>query len=67
VTTPTVPRISVAEVKDKLDAGTSVLIVDVRGTDSFAARRIRGAVSMSKQDPATKWEDLPRDTAIVLY
>jgi hypothetical protein len=29
VTTHTVPRISVVELKDKLDAGTSVLIVDV--------------------------------------
>jgi len=67
VTTHTVPRISVAALKDKLDAGTSALIVDVRGTDSFDARRIRGAVSMPKKDPATKWEDLPRDTAIVLY
>jgi len=67
VTTHTVPRISVAELKDKLDAGTSALIVDVCGTDSFDARRIRGAVSMPKQDPATNWEDLPRDTAIVLY
>ena len=67
MTTHTVPRISVAELKDKLDAGQSVLIVDVRGTDSFAARRIRGAVSMSKQDPTTRWEDLPRDKAIVLY
>jgi rhodanese-related sulfurtransferase len=57
----------VAALKDKLDAGTSVLIVDVRGTDSFTARRIRGAVSMPKKDPTTKWEDLPRDTAIVLY
>jgi hypothetical protein len=50
----------VAELKDKLDAGTSVLLVDVRGRDSFAARRIRGAVSMPKKDPATQWEDLPR-------
>ena len=67
MTTHTVPRISVAELKDKLDAGQSVLIVDVRGTDSFDALRIRGAVSMSKTDPTTKWEDLPRDKAIVLY
>jgi hypothetical protein len=66
VTTHTVPRISVAELKDKLDAGTSVLIVDVRGKESFDARRIRRAVSRSKQDPTTHWEDLPRDTALVL-
>jgi hypothetical protein len=56
----------VAELKDKLDAGTSVLIVDVRGKESFDARRIRRAVSRSKQDPTTHWEDLPRDTALVL-
>jgi hypothetical protein len=67
VTTQTVPRISVVEVKAKLDAGTSVRIVDVRGQDSFDARRIRGAVSMSTKDPTTRWEDLPRDQAIVLY
>ena len=67
MTTQTVPRISVAELKDKLDAGESVLIVDVRGTASFDARRIRGAVSMPNKDPATNWEDLPRDQAIVLY
>jgi len=67
VTTQTVPRISVADLKDKLEAGKRVMIVDVRGKDSFDARRIRGAVSMPQKDPATKWEDLPRDTAIVLY
>ncbi|HEV8716078.1 MAG TPA: rhodanese-like domain-containing protein [Candidatus Binatia bacterium] len=67
MTIQTVPRISVAALKDKLDAGTSLLLVDVRGTASFAARRIRGAVSMPKQDPTTNWEALPRDTAIVLY
>jgi rhodanese-related sulfurtransferase len=67
VTTQTVPRISVAALKDKLDTGTSVLIVDVRGKDSFDALRIRGAVSIPAKDPTTNWEDLPRDTALVLY
>jgi rhodanese-related sulfurtransferase len=67
VTTQTVPRISVVELKDMLDAGKSVMIVDVRGKDSFDAQRIRGAVSMSTKDPTTRWEDLPRDQAIVLY
>ena len=67
MTTATVPRISPADLKAKLDSGKGVMIVDVRGKESFDALRIHGAVSMPKKDPATKWEDLPRDKEIVLY
>ena len=65
--TATVPRISVGELKARLDSGRGVMIVDVRGRDSFDALRIRGALSMPKKDPATTWESLPRDKDIVLY
>lgn len=65
--TSTVARISVAELKARLDGGTGVVVVDVRGKDSYDARRIRGAISLPKKDPATNWEALPRDKALVLY
>lgn len=65
--TGTVPRISPDELKAKLDSEKGVVIVDVRGQESFDALRIPGAVSMPKKDPATRWESLPRDKEIVLY
>jgi rhodanese-related sulfurtransferase len=64
---PEVPRVSVDEVKRRLDAGDPALIVDVRLPEAFAAKHIAGAVSISVRAILDKAHELPRDREIFLY
>ena len=64
-----VPRISIEELKDMMDKGTPVMIIDVQPKDIFAEGHIKGAVSL----PASArirledvW-DFPYDRMIVTY
>jgi hypothetical protein len=41
-----VPRISLEQLKEKLDAEADIVIVDVRSKEDFAAGRIAGAISI---------------------
>ena len=43
---PEIPRISVQDVKANLDAGSNILIVDVRYQEYYEVSRIPGAISM---------------------
>jgi len=64
-----VPRISIEELKDMMDKGTPVMIIDVQPKDIFAEGHIKGAISL----PASArirledvW-DFPYDRMIVTY
>jgi hypothetical protein len=62
-----VPRISLEELKEKLDAGTDLVIVDVRSTEDFAQGHIPGAVSIPWEEIKDRYTELPRDKEIITY
>jgi rhodanese-related sulfurtransferase len=63
-----VPRLSVQEVTEKIAAGETPVIIDLR---SQAARRevpgIPGSLTSSVEDLIAGYRDLPRDRDMVLY
>jgi flagellar basal body-associated protein FliL len=63
---PSVPRITVAETWEGMQAG-QVLLVDVRSTQSYNTLHAVDAVSMPEDEIDARLEELPRDRTIVLY
>jgi 3-mercaptopyruvate sulfurtransferase SseA len=62
-----VPRIAASALKERLDAGESVLIVDARSSDEYAEAHIPGAISVPLSDLEARLDELPRDQDIVFY
>src|SRR5579859_1151953 len=64
-----IARISVDELKQKLDAGEEVVIVDLRHSVDFEAdpETIPGAFRMDAKELEDKDDRLPRDRDIILY
>ena len=64
-----ITQITPEELKQKLDAGKELVIVDLRHTLDFEAapETIPGAVRMDAQELQERNERLPRDREIVLY
>jgi membrane protein DedA with SNARE-associated domain len=62
-------RITVDELKAKLDAGESVLVVDLRGALEIEAspETIPGALRVDAADLGTRHQEIPRDRDIVLF
>ncbi|MEZ4634072.1 MAG: zinc-ribbon domain-containing protein [Caldilineaceae bacterium] len=63
---PTTPRISVADAKAGLDAGTAIF-VDVRSQAQFDAGHIPGAVLMPLDEFEARFSELPQDAEILTY
>jgi len=64
---PEVPRISVEEVKAKLDAGSNIVIVDSRSNTSYEQSHITGAVSLPLADMAEPYDDLDGYDEVMTY
>jgi rhodanese-related sulfurtransferase len=64
-----VPRMTVQELKAKMDRGEDVLIIDVRtGNDYERSRiKIKGAMRISIVNMEDKARGLPKDKEIVTY
>jgi len=62
-------RITVEELKEKLDAGEELVIVDLRHSVDFEAdpQTIPGAFRMDAKELETKDDNLPRDREVILY
>ena len=63
------PRISIQELKDMMDKGTPVIIIDVQPANIYAEGHIKGAISLPASKPI-KLEDVwdfPYDQLIVTY
>lgn len=64
-----VPRITVQELKAKMDKGADLILIDARtGTDYEASKiKIKGAVRISIVKIEERSRDLPKDKEIVIY
>lgn len=62
-----VPRITPQEVKEKLDAGEDLVIVDSRSLEAYNHSHIAGAVSLPLDEIGTRYGELPKDKLLVLY
>jgi rhodanese-related sulfurtransferase len=64
---PEIRRVSVDEVRRRLDADDPVIIVDVRSPEAFAAGHIAGALSIPLRTILAGTHRFPRDREIFLY
>jgi rhodanese-related sulfurtransferase len=55
-----------SEIKQRLDAGESLRIIDVRESDEHAIARIAQAELMPMSEFQSWWQDLPRDQELVI-
>lgn len=62
-----VPRISLEELKQKLDAGAEMVIIDVRSKEEFDQGHIPGAISIPWPEIKDRYTELPRDKEIITY
>jgi 3-mercaptopyruvate sulfurtransferase SseA len=62
-----VPRITVEELKERLDNGESIMIADTRSTTLFNVNHIVGAISAPESEILSQLEDVPLDEEIILY
>lgn len=62
-----VPRISVEELKERIDNGEAIVIGDTRGQGSYDVRHIDGAISIPRSQVDAHVADLSLDQEIVLY
>lgn len=66
-TSDEVPRISATDLKDRLDDGEAILVVDARATTAFESRHIAGAISVPLNEVESRLDEFPRDQEIVFY
>jgi 3-mercaptopyruvate sulfurtransferase SseA len=67
-TTPAqVPRIEPQELKEKLELGEDVIVVDARSLELYNLRHIPGAVSIPLAEVEERYSELPQEGEIVLY
>jgi rhodanese-related sulfurtransferase len=64
---PEVPRITVQDVKAKLDSGASIAVVDSRPWAYYVESRIPGAISLPFDDMAPPYPDLAGYDEIATY
>lgn len=62
-----VQRITVADLKARLDAGDDVVIIDVRIKGAYDNGHIRNAISMPIADISTRHQELKNEPFVVFY
>lgn len=60
------PRISLADAKKEFDAGTAVFI-DTRAEDQYKQKHVKGAINITLQDDASKYNSIPKGKKIIVY
>ncbi len=67
--TSDVPRMSVDELKSRLDRGEDIVILDVRTPSSYARSKVsvKGAIRIPPKEIDKRARDLPMGKVIVLY
>jgi hypothetical protein len=66
-TSSEVPRITAEELKERLDNGEAILIVDTRANSAFETQHIGGAISVPYYEVAKRLDEFPGDQEIVFY
>ncbi len=68
---PDLPRITCEELKQKMDKGESLILVDAEKKDTFARGHLPGSINIPRYDPEetvnAELQKLPRDGLIVFY
>jgi hypothetical protein len=64
-----IARITAAELKQKMDNGEEVVVVDLRHKIDFEAEpeTIPGALHVPPEDLESRHEEIPRDRELILY
>ena len=62
-----VARIAPGELRDRMDAGEDLFIVDVRSGLASDASTLPGAIRLSTQDLTVNWQQVPRDREIIVF
>ena len=62
-----VPTISMAEVRDKLNTGADITIVDVRSITEYNKFHLPGALSIPYGELNNRYTELPRQGEIITY
>lgn len=59
--------ISPEQVKQRLDAGTPQLLIDVRSRSSYERAHLPGAMSLPLDELPQRFADVPRDKPVIFY
>jgi hypothetical protein len=59
--------VTAEEVKQRLDAGTPQMLVDVRNSSSFERQHLPKAISIPLRSFPERCVEIPHDTPVVLY
>ncbi len=62
-----VPRISPTEVKNKLDSGSNIVIIDTRFEEQYEEAHITGSISIPLEDIRGKANELKKYDEIITY
>jgi rhodanese-related sulfurtransferase len=62
-----VPRITIGEVKKRLDEGEAIVLVDVRIREAYDQSHIKGALSLPAKEAEARFHELPPGRTIVCY
>ena len=62
-----VPRISLQDFKNRVDAKADMLVVDVRAEQSWASGPIPGAITLPVSEMAARIAEMPKSRDIILY
>jgi rhodanese-related sulfurtransferase len=64
-----IPRITIEELKQKMDSGADIVIVDAQPKATYDKGHIKGALSFPWAAKITQWDvrQLPRDKMIITY
>jgi 3-mercaptopyruvate sulfurtransferase SseA len=63
---PEVPRISVADARDRWESGDAI-IVDVRSPADYEQAHVPGALNIPVAEIETRYTELPRGVEIITY
>lgn len=62
-----VPRMTAEEVKQRLDEGEALLVVDVRSREDYDRAHIAGAMSLPVKEIESRYGELAPERLIVCY
>lgn len=62
-----VPRITVEELKEKMDIGVMIVVGDTRSESAYEAGHINGAISFPASQVEARLNELDKDQEIILY